>query len=1667
MLQVQLEVPATVAAGSNFDCRVRISVAQEPAQGLIVWLPLPDQALGTVVAPEDFGQADNPTFTSATNGGQFTATGATVAGVVIPANSVYWNVGAANAGNTFVVTATLRCKAGTLNGTQLKTRSFAAATNAEAKQSAEQITAAVATKNLDFNLSSTSGIYSLGGQLYAQPGSVVGHGFNAANLNLGSSETLYELTVHDDLTAILSVIDDGGDGLDESDFIATTGGAVFHSAYVPPLGGAPRPAMVWTIPVLAPGSFISGSYQFRMKAAAAIQEGLTQYQRSGAAESSRLVRMTRENTVQFPLNETPSGSFALGKRIRGSSGVTASSSDLSLLTLGSGEPFSFLLFGTNNGFVALNDLVFVNQLPQGSLFSGVFLPPSINGSVFYSTTTQPEFTVANPPPVSIADPLVTLNPSGETHWKDLAADPPANLSEVTWVAFYIPKLSSAYFPDGGVTSVTAEINLSVETAVPCSAAPISNQARFSVFRKTPIAGPPLVDAGLGGPIHVSDTENHVITPITPAITAISSVSPNPVFHNDTSTVTYQVSVSNANSAGSADMAVGHMRLQWQSVMINGVPTLPALTELSPAVLIDGDPASGDVTVDFGALNKGQSRSFRAVFTLTGGGFVNSSLLQVSSTLSLPNTCTADLNRSTNATIVVSPYLQVTHRPLTAFTPPGGEIEASATVSNVGGGVATNAFVVVPVPTNTVFVKAARASNRLVYFSSVTYPAITNFLFPATTPSFITSNFTLGTHSDNGTPGDESDDFWTSPFGEATTTVAFRMDDPGIDLFPSPATREVRWTLRNDQDPGPGQISSPEGTLIGSEVGIFSSELLMAISNRATTYVSSVASPEFAVFEGADDTALLVVNGQSAPVDFGLTLTSSPVTRILSVKNVGSGPLSFSSMTLPSGYTETGASLVGASIAAGQTRTFEVRLNAAAAGTFSGQLRLFRFPGDSHPFSFPLIGLVTAEFPAGMFALGDFDTITAGVNDEPGRSVAVGQSVNHWLRFTNSSPQRLRKIVMLDKIPALTVFEALEMIEEVPTDVSLFYSTTTEVAFTAANPPPVDPDAAPLDLDSAGNAFWQNLLTHPPADPTAVTWIAVVVTELNSLLVPAQPGPKSALARLQLRAHAPDACNPGGPVINSALARVYEKIPLSGLPVIPADDVSGYVTFTDSETTALAPLIPQLSVVAPGPVITPSPLNTFPGEIEFTMTVKNSDEAGPLVSGRVELYWSGLSLGDDYVYPEVVSVSPSEILSDYSGSGYLELNLGSLASGESKTITLRLRIPRGIRAQSNYSVSAYVQGSGCSGFTYVYESGQVALAGNPVIEVLVSPLPAKTLPGGQLDYRVSMENTGDTGLYLAGAFMPVPEHVVLDRALGDSSILSVRFTDQPPPAEGASSSNVANYFYSASDGVFSDNGTPADSSDDFWTSPFGEATAGVIFETLASSLPAPSDVIEGRWIGINDDDPGPATSPSPVGTVITARAHALAFGSDYLLFTSAPVSTTIGFNNPPVWAGYHINMKQGQTAPVALAKLLARASDPDGDVLSLSVGISTSPGGASITAGGTAITYAPAPAFTGDDVFQLVLSDGQSTTAAPVTVTVAPFGDRGNPSANVVSLEKIDGRMELKFAGISGRTYEIQRSVDLMEWESLGSVQTDSLGRVQFTDPTPPTGSAFYRVVSPP
>ena len=88
--------------------------------------------------------------------------------------------------------------------------------------------------------------------------------------------------------------------------------------------------------------------------------------------------------------------------------------------------------------------------------------------------------------------------------------------------------------------------------------------------------------------------------------------------------------------------------------------------------------------------------------------------------------------------------------------------------------------------------------------------------------------------------------------------------------------------------------------------------------------------------------------------------STAVVRTFTVNNTGTATLTTSGLALPSGF-----SLVeglSASIAAGGSDTFQVRLDTTSAGTKSGQISFTTNDSDENPFNFSIGGIVNPPPP---------------------------------------------------------------------------------------------------------------------------------------------------------------------------------------------------------------------------------------------------------------------------------------------------------------------------------------------------------------------------------------------------------------------------------------------------------------------------------------------------------------------------------------------------------------------------------------------------------------------------------------------------------------------------------------------------------------------------------
>ncbi|MGV3661370.1 MAG: choice-of-anchor D domain-containing protein [Prosthecobacter sp.] len=116
------------------------------------------------------------------------------------------------------------------------------------------------------------------------------------------------------------------------------------------------------------------------------------------------------------------------------------------------------------------------------------------------------------------------------------------------------------------------------------------------------------------------------------------------------------------------------------------------------------------------------------------------------------------------------------------------------------------------------------------------------------------------------------------------------------------------------------------------------------------------APEIAVLDMAPDPDRTLVSGQPGVIDFGAVASGSPVSRAFLLKNTGPADLTVSSITTPAGFSVLNAPAV---VPVGGQAAFQIRLDAASAGIFSGTVVVHNNDADEAAFSFPVRGSVDA------------------------------------------------------------------------------------------------------------------------------------------------------------------------------------------------------------------------------------------------------------------------------------------------------------------------------------------------------------------------------------------------------------------------------------------------------------------------------------------------------------------------------------------------------------------------------------------------------------------------------------------------------------------------------------------------------------------------------------
>jgi hypothetical protein len=98
------------------------------------------------------------------------------------------------------------------------------------------------------------------------------------------------------------------------------------------------------------------------------------------------------------------------------------------------------------------------------------------------------------------------------------------------------------------------------------------------------------------------------------------------------------------------------------------------------------------------------------------------------------------------------------------------------------------------------------------------------------------------------------------------------------------------------------------------------------------------------------------------------------------------------------------------------------------------------------------------------------------------------------------------------------------------------------------------------------------------------------------------------------------------------------------------------------------------------------------------------------------------------------------------------------------------------------------------------------------------------------------------------------------------------------------------------------------------------------------------------------------------------------------------------------------------------------------------------------------------------LFTYVVNDGSTSSTGSVQVVVA---DTGTVAPNRIGSVVLGTEgAQVRFAGIPGFTYIIERSTDGADWTAVGSVVVPANGLFEFLDSAPPSGSVFYRTTVP-
>lgn len=247
------------------------------------------------------------------------------------------------------------------------------------------------------------------------------------------------------------------------------------------------------------------------------------------------------------------------------------------------------------------------------------------------------------------------------------------------------------------------------------------------------------------------------------------------------------------------------------------------------------------------------------------------------------------------------------------------------------------------------------------------------------------------------------------------------------------------------------------------------------------------------------------------------------------------------------------------------------------------------------------------------------------------------------------------------------------------------------------------------------------------------------------------------------------------------------------------------------------------------------------------------------------------------------------------------------------------------------------------------------------------------------------------------------------------------------------------------------------------------TVGVAgtFTISASGSPPPTLALSGALPAGVSFMPATGVLAGTVAAFVSA-SYPLTFTADNGVAFAAQQSFVLQINRPPTAGAVAYGVTAGQPLSIPTSRLLAVATDADGDALSVVAVVSPSLAGGSVTLAGASVGYQPPAGYIGSDTLNYTLSDGRGgSVVGSVQIQVVAAGQ---PTAVLsVSLAGGPSGAVLQGTALPGVGYFVQASDDLGgAWSEVSALLVAGpQGGFSWTDERPHPARRFYRLVAAP